>query len=138
MLPMCVRLHLPSSSPVLWQQPLAKAAAMEESGPPAHQNRCQVASAGKATAVWAGFAKAGISAERTQKMLLKQYKPCLNWGVEGKLRPALQSCLQELRGAQNNCENSSPIYSRRRKLYCGSFNCCNCGGIAFKLCLDAD
>ena len=52
-------------------------------------------SAGHANAVQAEFAKAGISAEVTQK-LLKQYKPYLSWDVETKLRPALQSWLQEL------------------------------------------
>ena len=30
------------SSHLLWRHPLTKAAAMEHSGPPAHQNRCQV------------------------------------------------------------------------------------------------
>ncbi len=53
------------------------------------------ASAGRADAVQAEFAKAGISAEVTQKVL-KQYKPYLSWDVETKLRPALQSWLQEL------------------------------------------
>ena len=53
------------------------------------------ASAGRADAVWAEFAKAGISAEVTQKVL-KQYKTYLSWDVETKLRPALQSWLQEL------------------------------------------
>ncbi len=42
------------------------------------------ASAGKADAVQAEFAKAGISAEITQK-ILKQYKPYLNWDVKTKL-----------------------------------------------------
>ncbi len=53
------------------------------------------ASADKADAVRAEFAKAGISAEVAQKVLAK-YKPYLNWDVETKLRPALQSWLQEL------------------------------------------
>ncbi len=53
------------------------------------------ASAGKTDAVQAEFAKAGISAEVTQKVL-KQYKAYLNWDVETKVRPALQSWLQEL------------------------------------------
>ncbi len=57
------------------------------------------ASAGKADAVQAEFAKAGISAEVTQKVL-KQYKPYLNWDVETKLRPALQSWLHELGSKQ--------------------------------------
>ncbi len=53
------------------------------------------ASAGTADAVQAEFAKAGMSAEVTQKVL-KQYKTYLNWDIETKLRPALQSWLQEL------------------------------------------
>ncbi|KAA6418822.1 MAG: tRNA methyltransferase [Trebouxia sp. A1-2] len=53
------------------------------------------ARAGKADAVQAEFAKAGISAEVTLKVL-KQYKSYLTWDVETKLRPALQSWLQEL------------------------------------------
>ena len=51
--------------------------------------------AGSADAVQAEFAKAGISVEVTQKVL-KQYKHYLNWDIEVKLRPALQSWLQEL------------------------------------------
>ena len=57
------------------------------------------ASAGKADACRAEFAKVGISAEVTQKVL-KQYKPYLSWDVETKLRPALQSWLQELGAVQ--------------------------------------
>jgi hypothetical protein len=57
------------------------------------------ASAGKAAAVEAEFAKAGISAEVTQK-ILKQYKYYLNWDIETKLRPALQLWLQELGSPQ--------------------------------------
>ena len=53
------------------------------------------ASAGTADAVQAEFAKAGMSAEVTQKVL-KQYKTYLNWDIQTKLRPALQSWLQEL------------------------------------------
>ena len=53
------------------------------------------ASAGRADAVQAEFAEAGISAEVTQKVL-KQYKPYLTWDVKTKLRPALQLWLQEL------------------------------------------
>ena len=53
------------------------------------------ASAGRADAVWAEFAKAGISAEATQN-ILKQYNTFLNWDIENKLRPALQLWLQEL------------------------------------------
>ena len=57
------------------------------------------ASAGKGDAVQAAFAKAGISAEVTRK-ILKQYKYYLNWDIETKLRPALQSWLQELGAEQ--------------------------------------
>ena len=53
------------------------------------------ASADKAAAVQAEFAKAGVSAEVTQKVL-KQYTPYLTWDVKTKLRPALQLWLQEL------------------------------------------
>ena len=53
------------------------------------------ASAGTADAVQAEFAKAGISAVVTQKVL-KRYKPYLTWDVDTRLRPALQSWLQEL------------------------------------------
>ena len=53
------------------------------------------APAGKAAAVQAEFAKAGISAEVTQKVL-KQYKHYLNWDVETKLQPVLQLWLHEL------------------------------------------
>ncbi len=56
-------------------------------------------SAGHANAVQAEFAKAGISAEVTQK-LLKRYKPYLNWDIETKLRPAPQLWLQELGAEQ--------------------------------------
>ena len=53
------------------------------------------ASADTADAVQAEFAKAGVSAEVTQQVI-KQYKAYLSWDVETKLRPALQSWLQEL------------------------------------------
>ena len=68
---------------------------MEHSEPPALHVKCHVSFCWQAAAVQAEFAKAGISAELTQK-ILKQYKPYLNWDVETKLRPALQSWLQEL------------------------------------------
>ncbi|KAA6418835.1 MAG: hypothetical protein FRX49_11192 [Trebouxia sp. A1-2] len=55
----------------------------------------KLAPAGKPDAVQAEFAKAGISAEVTQKVL-KRYKYYLTWDVETKLRSALQSWLQEL------------------------------------------
>ncbi len=53
------------------------------------------ASAGNGDAVQAEFAKEGVSAEVTQK-ILKQYKYYLNWDIDIKLRPALQSWLQDL------------------------------------------
>ncbi len=95
MLPMCARLHLRSLH--FWNG---------NSRSPKQQPRNTVghwlstsddksASAGKAAAVQAEFAKAGISAEVTQKVL-EQYKPYLTWDVETKLRPAVQSWLQEL------------------------------------------
>jgi hypothetical protein len=56
-------------------------------------------SAGEAATVQAEFAKAGISAEVTQKVL-KRYKPYLNWDMDTKLRPALQLWLQELGAEQ--------------------------------------
>ena len=79
------------------KQPLFKATAMEDSALPA--DHIKSVSAGHASAVAAEFAKAGISAEVTQKVL-KQYKPYLSWDVETKLRPALQSWLQELGSVQ--------------------------------------
>ncbi len=57
------------------------------------------ASAGNADAVHAEFAKAGISAEATNKVF-SQYKTYLNWDIETKLRPALQLWLQELGSKQ--------------------------------------
>ncbi len=71
------------------------------------------ASAGKAAAVQAEFAKAGISAKVTQN-ILKQYKSYLNWDVETKLRPALQSWLQEL-GAE---QLSQQLQKVQRLLVC--------------------
>ena len=71
------------------------------------------ASAGKAAAVQAEFAEAGISAEATQN-ILKQYKPYLNWDVETKLRPALQLWLQELGTKQL----SQQLHTVRRLLVC--------------------
>ncbi len=68
--------------------------------------RCQLitshavsASAGKADAVQAEFAKAGIPTEVANK-ILKQYRHYLNWDLETKLRPALQSWLQQLGSEQ--------------------------------------
>ncbi|DBA68939.1 TPA: hypothetical protein ACH3X2_013254 [Trebouxia sp. C0005] len=74
--------------------------------------------AGKADAVQAEFAKAGISAEVTQKVL-KQYKPYLDWDVETKLRPALQSWLQELGTEQL----SQQLQKVRRLLVCKPEEC---------------
>ena len=71
------------------------------------------ASAGRAAAVQAEFAEAGISAEATQN-ILKQYKPYLNWDVETKLRPALLSWLQELGTEQL----SQQLQTVRRLLTC--------------------
>ena len=71
------------------------------------------ASAGKAAAVQAEFAEAGISAEATQN-ILKQYKPYLNWDIETKLRPALQLWLQELGTKQL----SQQLHTVRRLLVC--------------------
>ena len=59
----------------------------------------KLAPAGKADAVQAEFAKAGIPAEVTQKVL-ERYKHYWNWNVEAKLRPALQLWLQELSSQQ--------------------------------------
>jgi len=59
----------------------------------------KAASAGRADAVQAEFAKAGIPTHVTEK-ILKQYKYYLNWDIETKLRPALQSWLQELGAEQ--------------------------------------
>ncbi len=71
------------------------------------------ASAGTADAVQAEFAKTGISAKVTQKVL-KQYQPYLSWDVETKLRPALQSWLQELGTEQL----SQQLQKVRRLLVC--------------------
>ncbi len=57
------------------------------------------ASAGKAADVQAEFAKAGILTEVAKK-ILKQHRHYLNWDLETKLRPALQSWLQELGAEQ--------------------------------------
>ena len=76
------------------------------------------ASADKAVAVQAEFAKAGISAEATQA-ILDQYKTYLNWDIETKLRPALQSWLQEL-GAE---QLSQQLRKVRRLLACKPQEC---------------
>jgi len=76
------------------------------------------ASAGKTDAVQAEFAKAGISAEATHE-ILDQYKTYLNWDIETKLRPALQSWLQEL-GAE---QLSQQLRKVRRLLACKPQEC---------------
>ncbi|DBA72167.1 TPA: hypothetical protein ACH3X2_010659 [Trebouxia sp. C0005] len=94
MLPMCARLrsshHLCHGKNFLPKQQLWHTMS--------HQlitSDAKSASAGKADAVQAEFAKAGISAAVTQKVL-KKYKHYLNWDVVTKLQPALQLWLQEL------------------------------------------
>ena len=96
MLPLCARLHLCSHHlyPCLpKQQP------WNTVGRQLITADATSASAGKADAVQAEFAKAGIPAEVTQKVS-KQYKHYLNWDIETKLRPALQSWLQKLGSQQ--------------------------------------
>ncbi len=78
------------------------------------------ASAGTADAVQAEFARAGIPTKVTQK-LLKQYKYYLNWDIETKLRPALQSRLQEL-GAE---QLSQQLQRLPRLLVCKPEDCNN-------------
>jgi len=94
-LPMCAKLHVPSHHFYHGHSHLSKQR-------PSHIVQSQLitsdaksASSGKADAVQAEFAKAGIPTEVTQK-ILKQYKSYLNWDIETKLRPALQLWLQEL------------------------------------------
>ena len=89
---MCARLHLPShhfcygnSHLPLWSIVRRQLITSD----------AKSASAVQIDAVQAEFAKTGIPAEVSQK-LVKQYKPYLNWDIETKLRPALQSWLQEL------------------------------------------
>ena len=82
------------SSP-LRSQPLVKTAAMEHSAPPALSLDTKSASAGKADAVQAEFAKVGISTGVIQR-ILKQHKPYVSWDIESKLRPTLHLWLQLL------------------------------------------
>jgi len=93
MLPMCARLHLSSHHLCHGDSQLSKQQSWNTVGRQLITSDAKSASDGKADAVQAEFAKAGISAEITQ-MTLKQYKPYLNWDIETKLRPALQSWLQ--------------------------------------------
>jgi len=94
-LPMCARLHLPSRHLCHGHSHLSKQQPWSTVGRQLSTSDAKSASAGKAAAVQAEFAKAGISAQATQK-ILKQYKTYLNWDIETKLRPAVQSWLQQL------------------------------------------
>ncbi|DBB18381.1 TPA: hypothetical protein ACH3X3_000032 [Trebouxia sp. C0006] len=94
-LPMCARLHLPSHHLCHGHSHLSKQQPWSTVGRQLSTSDAKSASAGKAAAVQAEFAKAGISAQATQK-ILKQYKTYLNWDIETKLRPAVQSWLQQL------------------------------------------
>ena len=112
-LPICARLHLPSHNLCHGHNHLSKQQ-------PWNIVRCKLitsdaksASAGKAAAVQAEFAKAGVSAELTKK-ILKQYKPYLNWNIHTKLRPALQLWLQELGSKQL----SEQLQKTERLLWC--------------------
>ncbi|DBA88341.1 TPA: hypothetical protein ACH3X2_004843 [Trebouxia sp. C0005] len=95
-LPMCTRLPLSSHHLCCGNSRLS------------HQQSCSTAE----------FAKAGIPAEVTQQVL-KQYKHYLNWDVETKLRPALQSWLQELGTEQL----SQQLQKVRRLLVCKPEEC---------------
>ncbi len=112
-LPMCARLHLPSLHLCHGHNHLSKQQ-------PWNSMRCQLitsdaksTSAGKSAAVQAEFAKAGVPAEVTQK-ILKQYKYYLNWDIETKLRPALQLWIQEL----GNKQLSQQLHKSRGLLMC--------------------
>ncbi len=95
MLPMYARLHLSSHPLYHGNNCLPKQQPWNTVGRQLITSDAKSASAGKADAVQAEFAKAGISAAAT-KRVLSQYKPYLNWDTETKLRPALQLWLQEL------------------------------------------
>jgi len=99
MLPMCTRLHLPNRHLYHGDSHLPKQQPWNTVRRWLSTSDAKSASAGKAAAVQAEFAKAGVSAELTQK-ILKQYKPYLNWNIHTKLRPALQLWLQELGSKQ--------------------------------------
>ena len=94
-MPMCTRLHLSSHHLCHGHSLLSKQQPWSTVCRQLVTVRTKSASAGKVDAVQAEFAKAGISAEVAQN-ILKKYKAFLNWDVETKLRPALQSWLQEL------------------------------------------
>ena len=99
MLPTCARLHLSSHHFCHGHSQWSKQQSRNTVGRQLITSDAKSASAGKAAAVHAQFAKAGTSAEATQK-ILKQYRPYLNWDVKIKLRPALQLWLQELGAEQ--------------------------------------
>ncbi|KAA6417455.1 MAG: hypothetical protein FRX49_12588 [Trebouxia sp. A1-2] len=88
MVPMCARAPLCRGRPHLSRQQ-----AWDHVGRQLITSDTNSASAGKADAVQAEFAKAGIPTDLTKK-LLNRYKPYLNWEIETKLRPALQLWLQ--------------------------------------------
>ena len=67
-------------------------------------------SAGKAAAVQAEFAKAGIPT-RVTKRVLKLHRHYLNWDIETKLQPALQLWLQEL-GAEQLSTTLASVHAR--------------------------
>jgi len=83
-LPMCAKLLLPSHHLYYGNSHLSKQQPWNTMRRRLSTSAAKSASAGKADAVQAEFAKAGISAEITQK-ILKQYKPYLNWDVKTKL-----------------------------------------------------
>ena len=112
-LPMCARLQLPSHHLCHGHSNLSKQQLWNTVRRQLIASDAKSASAGKAAAVQAEFAKAGISAEVTQKVL-KQYKTYLYWDVETKLRPALQLWLQKL-GSQ---QLSQQLQEVQRLLVC--------------------
>ncbi len=91
----CTRLHLPSHRLCHSNNHLSKQRSWKRVRRQLITSAAKSICVGHANAVQAEFAKAGIPAEVTQK-ILKQYKPYLNWGIDTKLRPALQLWLQEL------------------------------------------
>ncbi len=99
MLLMCTRLHLSTLHLYYGNSHLPKQQPWNIVHSQLITSDAKSASAGKAAAVQAEFAKTGISAEVTLRVL-QQYKPYLNWDIETKLRPALQSWLQELGSEQ--------------------------------------
>ncbi len=94
-LPMCTRLPLSSHCLCCGNSLLSHQRSCSRVHRKLITSATKAASAGRADAVQAEFTKAGISAEVTLKVL-RQYKPYLNWDIETKLRPALQSWLQEV------------------------------------------